>query len=102
MSINICYITCKDEEQAQEIGRLLLEKELIACANIYPVNSLYKWEDKIRNDKEWILWCKTKSYLKKDIETYIGSIHSYEIPCIVQFEAQANIEYSNWVAEQLK
>ena len=45
------YITCKDKKEARKISRFLLEKKLIACANIFPIESMYRWEGKMVDDE---------------------------------------------------
>ena len=38
----LIYITCSKVDEAKNISRNLLEKELIACANIFPnIESIY-------------------------------------------------------------
>ena len=39
MGFVVFYITHPNEEQAQNIASLLIEKRYVACANIYPVGS---------------------------------------------------------------
>src|SRR3989344_3036074 len=41
------YVTCKNKQEAVNISRLLLQKKVIACSNIFPINSLYNWKGKL-------------------------------------------------------
>jgi periplasmic divalent cation tolerance protein len=36
------YITVKDEEEAQRIGRAMVAEKLAACVNIHPIKSIYR------------------------------------------------------------
>lgn len=96
------YITSPNKKEAEKIARHLLEKKLIACANIFPIKSLYWWKGKIAEDKEFALIGKTfaKNYgkIKKEVE----KIHPYEIPCIVKISAIANPKYANWLKKEIK
>lgn len=68
----LVYITCKNNKEANKIAKQLLQKKLIACANIFPITSLYKWEGKIANDKETVLLLKAveKNFekIKKEVK----------------------------------
>ena len=36
------YITNPNKDEAKKIAKHLLNKKLIACGNIYPINSIYR------------------------------------------------------------
>lgn len=60
------YITAPDAETARSIGRRLVEEGLSACANIFPIDSIYRW--------------------KGEVKKRVLELHPYELPCIVWFE----------------
>lgn len=97
------YVTCKDIEQAQEISKTLLEKKLIACANSFPINSMYWWEGSINKSHEFVLILKTIQEKFQEIEKEIKKIHSYECPCIISLEVkECNKEYLEWIKKEIK
>ena len=100
--MTIIYITCKDEEEAVKISKHLINKRLIACSNMYPIRSMYKWQGKLQDEKEFVLMAKTieKNYGK--IKEEVKKIHSYDVPCILKIEAEANESYDKWVNEEVK
>ena len=100
--MTLIYITCKDEEEAVKISKHLINKELIACSNMYPIRSMYKWQGKLQDEKEFVLMAKTieKNYGK--IKEEVIKIHSYDVPCIRKIEAEANESYDKWVNEEVK
>ncbi|MEQ8360696.1 MAG: divalent-cation tolerance protein CutA [Cytophagales bacterium] len=100
--MKVVYITFPNKKSAKEIARLLLEKKLIACANIYAIDSLYTWKGEIADESEYVLWAKTNRENLKDIEKLVQANHQYEVPCIVNFDVEANSAYANWVAHALK
>src|SRR3989338_8908338 len=54
------YITNPNKEEAKKIAKHLIEKKLIACANIYDnITSIYFWEGKIADENECVLIAKT-------------------------------------------
>jgi len=93
----LIYITTKDKAQAKKISKQLLEKRLIACANIHPIESMYWWEDKIQEDNEFVIIAKTTSPSFSKIKKEVKKIHSYDVPCILKISAQCNKEYQEWV-----
>jgi len=97
------YITCKDMKEAKLIASRLLEKKLIACANIFPVKSMFRWQDKITEESEVAMICKTKKELFEEIKEEAKQLHSYDIPCIVGWGWHgADEEYRKWVEEETK
>ena len=95
------YITCKDEQEAKNIAKRLLEKKLIACANFFPIKSMYRWEGKINEDDELVLIVKTKDILYNKVKEEVKKIHSYDIPCITKILVVPNDEYGLWLIQQL-
>ena len=94
------YVTARDKEEAKSIAKHLLEKRLIACGNIFPIESLYWWEDKIEEDKEFVLIAKTLDERFNKVKEEIKAIHSYSTPCILKIGADANAEFLEWVKEE--
>lgn len=91
--MQLFYVPCKDHEEARKIAQLLLKEKLVFCANIIPaVESYFLEADMIVSCNEVILLLKTSS----DVPTVIARIkqlHSYKIPAIINFSAEANLEF---------
>ena len=98
------YSTFPQRAEALSIALELLEKNLIACANITEnVLSLYHWEGQIQEENEVVLIAKTSTeQLPHAMET-LKTYHPYDIPCIVAFPLEtANTEFQQWVKQQTK
>jgi periplasmic divalent cation tolerance protein len=93
MDIILIYITNPTKEEAVKISSHLLMKKLIACANIFPVDSLYWWKGKIANEKEFVIIAKTSENNFGKVKDEVERIHSYTIPCIIKIKAGANDKY---------
>ena len=91
------YITNPTLEKAQALAQHLLENRLIACANMMPVHSAYRWEGKIVSDEEVVLICKTTTAVAPLLVQAVEAIHPYEVPSIVQIPIQANMKYAAFV-----
>lgn len=91
------YITYKTEAEAEKICQVLLDQKLIACANFYPIKSMYYWEGKIERETEYVSDLKTHSSKWKDIQNVVSDMHSYEVPCIIKRKFEASDGYRDWV-----
>lgn len=98
----IIYITNRSEDNAKEITRHLLERRLIACGNIIPSRSLYRWEGKIEDVSEYILLAKTTEGKWDSVKNEVEKIHPYQIPCIVKIPFHANERYAAWVLGEVR
>ena len=98
----LLYVICKDKKEAEKISSHLLKKRLIACSNMFPVRSMYRWNQKIMNSAEYAVLAKTNNKNYKKAADEIKKIHSYEIPCILMIDAKANKEYEEWVNREVK
>ena len=97
----VVLITASTRKEAETIARILVEKKLAACANIFPeIFSLYWWKGKICEDKEIFLTAKTTSRLFSALCREVKAIHSYDVPEIVFLPIQdGSEEYLNWISE---
>ncbi|MEM6299040.1 MAG: divalent-cation tolerance protein CutA [Bacteroidota bacterium] len=96
------YITNPSREVARQMASLLLENQLIACANLHEIESLYRWEGKLEQENEVVLIAKTKTEYFSQIEALIKENHPYDVPCITQVPVKFNLPYGEWVESQLK
>ena len=97
MSIISVYVTHASELEAKKVANYLLEKKLIACANYFPIQSSYWWQDSVQNEKEFVSLLKTKSTHWNKLSAEIEKIHPYDTPCIIKFEVTANQGYEDWI-----
>jgi len=100
MEVVLGYITYENEQKAKEIVSVLLEKRLIACANIFPIKSSYWWKGKIEDSNEVVSIVKTRPELWDKLREEIERIHPYEVPCILRIEGRANESYARWLYEE--
>src|SRR3989338_3440438 len=92
------YITCKDRGEAKKISRHLLNKRLIACANFFPIESMYWWKNKVNESKECAIIAKTVKDNFETIKKETKKVHSYEVPCIVAWDiVEGNEDYLSWI-----
>lgn len=102
MNFILIYITNPTKKEAKEIAKHLLKKKLIACANIFPVDSLYWWKGKIAQETEFVLIAKTSKANFEKVKKEVERLHSYTIPCIIKIPVSSNKKYFNWLIKICK
>ena len=100
----VVLVTCGSEEEAIKIANALVEKHLAACVNlISPLRSIYRWEGKIWDEKEWLLIIKTQKQRFLELEKKVKSLHSYSVPEIICLPiVEGSSSYLNWLEEMTK
>lgn len=99
MPFLLFYVTYPDEATAQRISGELLDRKLIACANVFPMASAYWWQGAVQREGEWVSILKTRPDLELAVEQAVTQFHPYQVPCITRFEARANADYERWIFE---
>ena len=103
MSFFTVYVTAKDEEEARKIANHLLEKRLIACANMFKIESIYRWKSAVENENEIAMIMKTQESNIQGIISEVKAVHSYEVPCVVSWPiADGNPDYLKWIKDETK
>jgi periplasmic divalent cation tolerance protein len=100
----VVLVTCGSEEEALKIANALVEEHLAACVNLVsPIRSIYRWEGKIWDEKEWLLIIKTQKQRFDELEQKVKSLHSYAVPEIISLPIiEGAISYLNWIKENTK
>jgi periplasmic divalent cation tolerance protein len=81
--MKLYYVTLNNAEEARQIGRVLLERQLAVCVNWFPITCAYIWQGEITEEPEVILIVKTQDGYAIEIEKVI----------------QEHISYTNFIAE---
>ena len=68
-------------EEANKLGRTLVEERLVACATLLPVvQSIYHWNDQLQSAPETMIMLKTSSEKLDALEKRMRELHSYRVP----------------------
>jgi len=102
-NIKFFYITAPNKKEAGKIAKKLLDKKLIACANVISnVNSYFVWKNKTQDSKEIIICGKTTSKNQKKIVNIVKSLHSYSVPCVIFFDIKnGNKDFLKWIEQSV-
>ena len=91
------YWTIDNADRASALVQALIEKKLIACANILPGVSMYPWQGNVQQEQEVFVLCKTHVDRVAEAIEYIEKAHSYDVPCITSWLADSTPAYAGWV-----
>ena len=99
----LIYITVPDQQTGETIAQTLLDKKLIACANLMQAGkSFYIWEGKTTSATEYILFLKTLSIKFKEVQQEILALHPYECPAIISWKIdQGHPVFLEWIGLSL-
>ena len=96
--------TTEHKEDAEKIGKALVERRLAACAQLVgPIVSTYWWKGTIETAEEWMCYVKTRTSLYNELEAAIKAIHPYETPEIVAVPIiRGSDDYLEWLDTEVK
>ena len=96
----IVQTTLSGDLNDAEVGmwaQSMIDSKLSSCVQVNRGRSVYRWEEKIKSESEWLIQLKTiKSKVKKLIHK-IKSEHPYDVPEILFWAVESTEEYSNWI-----
>ena len=98
----LVYATAPDEATALRICGHLLERRLIACANILPgMISVYRWQGEMEEAREVAIIIKTtRGQVDAAITAFAGE-HPYETPAVVVIETSGGLPaFLRWLADE--
>ena len=91
------------KDLTDEIAKELISRRLASCVNIYPETySLYRYNDKLVEDREYLLHAKTTKDKFNEIKMLIEELHNYETPEIISLEIlDGNGKYMKWIEDEI-
>ena len=98
----VILVTVGSEAEAEMIAKAVVEEQLAACVNILSsMRSVYRWEGKVTDDREWLLLIKTRAERFAAVETRVKALHSYQVPEVIALPIMAGTEeYLRWLREE--
>ena len=103
MSVVSVYATFASSEEAERIGRQVVEERLAACVNILgPCRSIYRWQGAIETGDEVAAIFKTTAAIADSLVTRIAGLHSYDVPAIAVWPIDKLLgSYAEWVEQSV-
>lgn len=103
MDVIWVYVTCASQDEARKIAGALVERKLIACANIMaPHTAVYRWDGQVQTGPETAMVLKTGTDRFEAVKKEICALHSYDCPCILALPVSAGHEpFLQWIAAEI-
>jgi periplasmic divalent cation tolerance protein len=103
MSVISVYAVFANGEEAERIGRTVIDERLAACINILgATRSIYRWQGAIETADEVAAVLKTTAMKADVLITRIAELHCYEVPCVVTWPIDKLLApYADWVESSL-
>tara|TARA_Y100001968_G_scaffold292474_1_gene297709 strand:- start:22409 stop:22753 length:345 start_codon:yes stop_codon:yes gene_type:complete len=98
-SIGIVLTTESNLDNARILAHKILEKKFAACISFQEIKSIYWWKDKLATGNEIQLTIKTQIESIDKLIEFIKTIHNYENPELIFFNASSSNSYLNWIKE---
>jgi periplasmic divalent cation tolerance protein len=104
MSVVSVYCIFANADEAERIGRTVIEEGLAACINVLaPCRSIYRWQGGIETADEVPAILKTTTAMSDPLMARIASLHSYDVPCIAVWPIEKLLlSYSEWVEQSVR
>lgn len=95
----VVFVTTSSVDEAERIGKAMVDSRLVACANVLPgVRSIFRWESKVNVESECLVIMKSTMNRFSDLETAIRRHHSYRVPEIIAVPIIAgSAPYLEWI-----
>lgn len=103
MTVVTIYAVFANEEEAQRIGRAVVEEQLAACVNVLgPIRSIYRWQGKVAEAAEVAALFKTTAAAADRLIARIAELHSFDVPCIETWPVDKLWnDYAKWVEDSV-
>ena len=106
MTDQVCevVITANDEGWLLDFTSSLVGERLAACGQqVTPIESIYRWNNEIQQDRETRVALHTRLDLVPAILERVKREHPYEVPCVLALPVAAgNPDYLDWVIAETK
>ena len=95
--------TVSSEKDAFDLAGKVVASCAGACAQYFPIKSVYRWKGKTENAKEFMLVCKTPAGKAKKLVEFIKKNHKYALPEIIVLEINGGYgPYLKWVEKETR
>ena len=103
MSVVSVYVIFANPDEAERIGRAVVEERLAACINVLgPCRSIYRWQGAVETAEETPAILKTTVEAADALISRIAGLHSYEVPCIAVWPIdKLLLSYAEWVEQSI-
>lgn len=88
-------------DKSEIIARNLIDTRMVACVNVVPVHSYYRWNGELCSEPEHLLIAKTTKEKKDEVIAAIKAHHPFEVPEIIALPVTGgHVPYLEWVHQE--
>jgi len=100
----VVLVTASSLRESKKIAKHLVDARLAACVNITaPAQSIYRWQGKVAEDKEFLLVIKSSRELFEEIKATVSNLHTYTTPEIICLPIiDGSEDYLQWIGDSVK
>jgi len=96
------HTTCATKEEAETLGKLIIDNRMGACVHYWPINSMYNWKGAFKNVEEIMIVITTFESKLEDVNDLISKHHSYSTPMIAGVDVRRiNRAYKEWMMKEI-
>ncbi len=97
----VVYCTAPPHE-SEAMAHTLLQEGLVACVNLVPVQSVYRWEGAVYDEAEVLMVIKTRTDVVDELTEKIQQIHPYKQPEVIVLPVTGGSkDYLQWVINEI-
>ena len=93
--------TVPNQLLANKIAKELIESELAACISIKKIQSIYKWQGDIEENKEFEITIKSLPKNLNKLTLILKSRITYEVPQLIYKIFDSENSYFQWIKESI-
>jgi len=100
----VVLTTLPADADAAKFAHTLVDARLAACVNLFPpMESIYRWEDRVQQEPERQVLIKTSRALVEALRTAIRDLHPYDVPeFLVLPIADGDDAYLRWLDQSTR
>ena len=101
MNCILIYSTFPSKEQAETAARALLDEQLAAGANLFPLDSLFRWQGAIERRAECAVLFQAERRFYQRIEARLRQLHPDKVPQIVMWRIKDGYPpFLQWIMDE--
>lgn len=99
----VVQTTTGSREDAETLAEILVQHHLAGCVQIIgPMTSVYRWQNEVQKDEEFLLAIKTTEQAFAPLAELIRQKHRYDCPEVIALPiTHGSSDYLAWLAEQV-
>ncbi len=100
----VVLTTLPADADAAKFAHTLVDPRMAACVNLFPpMESIYRWEDRVQQEPERQVLIKTSRALVEALRTAIRDLHPYDVPeFLVLPIADGDDAYLRWLDQSTR